>query len=42
MEEMLKEKEEKELELTKFKFKANKIPRTTTEPLYQKITESNE
>jgi len=36
---MLKEKFEKETDLVKHTFKANKIPRTTTEPLYAKICE---
>jgi len=39
---MLKEKEEKEKEFKKYKFTANKIPKTTTEPLYQRIMEHNE
>ena len=39
---MLQEKENKEKELTKVKFKANKIPKTTLQPLYQQITEQNE
>jgi Uncharacterised protein family UPF0564 len=34
VEDMLKEKVEKEDEIRKYVFKANKIPKTTTEPLY--------
>ena len=39
---MLREKEEQIKEIRAFQFRANKIPRTTTEPLYQRIMESNE
>lgn len=42
LEEMLKEKEQAIVEVRSYQFKANRIPRTTTEPLYQKIMESNE
>ena len=34
---MLKEKELKENEFRAHRFSANKIPRTTTEPLFKKI-----
>lgn len=34
---MLKEKEESELDNLDYVFRANNIPKTTKEPLYQKI-----
>ena len=39
---MLKEKDEKEVEEMKYVFKANKIPRTTSEPLYDKKVQEAE
>jgi hypothetical protein len=39
---MLQEKEEKIKEVTTIRFKANEIPRTTTEPLFERIMAANE
>lgn len=39
---MLKDKEKEENQYKQYKFRANNIPRTTKEPLYQKIMQSNE
>lgn len=42
VEQMIQDKADKEDLYKKFVFKANKIPRTTTEPLYQKKVEESE
>ena len=42
LEQMLREKEEEIIEVKSYVFKANDIPRTTREPLYEKIIKSNE
>ena len=42
LEQMLREKEEEIIEVKSYVFRANDIPRTTREPLYEKITKSNE
>lgn len=42
LEEMLKEQKDKEREEKSVKFQANPIPRSTKEPLYQKIVAANE
>jgi Uncharacterised protein family UPF0564 len=42
LEEMLKEKEDQLKEVRSYVFRANNIPRTTREPLYQQIMKSNE
>ena len=39
---MLNWKKQREDELVGYKFKANEIPKTTSEPLYEKIMEENE
>lgn len=42
LEEMLKEKEKEIIEVKSYKFKANDIPRTTSEPLFERIMTSKE
>lgn len=39
---MLKEKEQKELQEINIRFKANEIPRTTKEPLYERLMKKKE
>jgi len=39
---MLQDKEKEIKEVKSYKFKANDIPRTTTEPLFEKIMTANE
>jgi hypothetical protein len=41
VEEMIRAKQREEDKVKDFRFTANPIPRTTTQPLYQKITENN-
>lgn len=41
LEQMLKDKEDLEMEFKGYQFKANNIPRSTREPLYQQIIEYN-
>jgi hypothetical protein len=42
VEEMIKSKLREEDKYKDFKFSANAVPRTTTQPLYQKITDDNQ
>ena len=39
---MLIEKEDKEMEFKGYQFRANNIPKSTREPKYQRIMQSNE
>ena len=39
---MLQQKEDEIREFNKYQFKANDIPRTTKEPLYERIMQFNE
>lgn len=39
---MLNDKEDEELQYKDFVFRANEIPRSTKEPLYQRIMENKE